>query len=521
MKFSANTAVLDPKPSPVLTCAETRALEVRAADVGVPHICDARTGKPVSGLELMARAGQACFKQARKLAQGRAGYPLILCGPGGNGGDGYVIARLFLDADQQPVVFALGEPGARSDAAAMYKRLKARGGKVIKTLDDLDIGDISIVVDALFGVGLARAFDHPQSLSVLRACRQEGIPVFAVDMPSGLSGDTGRVSGNCAGADLTLSFFTVKPGHLIADGPQYCGALVIEDLDLSFADSPSSVKAVTSVRLSGFFAQQGHKYKYGHAMVLSGPAGRTGAARLAAMAALRMGAGLVSVGSSAEAMAENAAHLTSIQLCETGTVRDFQTLLADTRYNTIVIGPGFGVGKATREMVRFAAKSGRRLVLDADALISFESDPDELFALLTPECVLTPHAGEFKRLFPDLDLQHPTISKLDQVKIAAKRSGAVMLLKGPDTFIAAPGGSVYIVAAVYDRVAPALGTAGSGDVLTGLIAGRLARAADMSVPELTAQAVWIHQELGRRLGAGLIAEDLPDGLRTLLPGLLV
>ena len=507
--------------SPILTCAETRILEKRIADPGAPEFGDLKSGDPVPLIDLMARAGQACYNHIRSTLGRRLQTVLVLCGPGGNGGDGYVIARHLLAAGHTVLIFALAAPSAGSDAAFMLAQLMKAGGTLIPDLEPIDMGDIDLVVDALFGAGLSRPFDHGPSLSALKQARTSGIPVFAVDVPSGLNGDTGRAWGNCTGADETVTFFTPKPGHVMADGPDLCGALDVADLGVDISALNSIDHRVDSVSLPGFFVSGGHKYNYGHALVLSGPQGRTGAARLAAMAALRMGAGLVTVACPNKALAENAAHVTSIQLRVVDTSDDINSLLSDHRYNALIMGPGMGTGQKTCDLVLSALKTGRQMVLDADALTAFQDDPEPFFEALHENCVLTPHAGEFARLFPDLILDDPEKSKLDQVKAATKRTGAHILLKGPGTIIAAPDGHALIVAAIGDQAAPSLATAGSGDVLAGLIGGRLARDKSLSMIELIAQAVWIHQEIGRRAGPGLIAEDQPLQLPNLLRELML
>ena len=463
----------------------------------------------------MARAGAACCKHVKSMMRGREGAPLILCGPGGNGGDGYVIARLLREAGHKPAVFPLGAPPMDSDAAKMLAAYVKSGGKVCDGLPSVD-DKYSIVVDALFGAGLSRPFDNAEILNVLRKLRAKHIPVFAVDMPSGLSGDTGRVLGDCAGADLTLTFFTPKPGHIIADGPVYCGNLKTDHLGTEFPREISNTNLITNISMPEFYQANAHKYSYGHALIFSGGMGRSGAARLSALAALRMGAGLVTIAAPEAAIPEIAAQITSLQIRQADSSADVKSILTDKRYNTIAIGPGFGTSPHNKAIVKTVLKEGRRAVLDADALTAFSNHPEELFDLTNDQIVLTPHAGEFVRLFPDLVLNDPKISKIEQVRAAANRSGAIVLLKGPDTIIAAPSGEVKLVVSVYDKAAPMLATAGSGDVLTGLIAGRLAR--NMAVPplDLTGQAVWIHQTLGRRLGPGMIAEDMPDAV----PGLL-
>ncbi len=504
------------KLEPVLTCGQTRDLEQQIADPAVEDIGDLETGQSVSLRDLMDRAGWACYKFISSHISEKSKTILILCGPGGNGGDGFVIARHCLSYGYNVAVWSLADPKPGSDTAHMLMELIKSGGSLLTDLDQVKLGSVSLVVDALFGAGLSRPFDHGQAIGVLKKSRTQNIPIFAVDVPSGLNGDTGMAWGECAGADNTLTFFTPKPGHHIAEGPELCGDLLVDDLGTQFADFPSDLFSVKGVNLPGYYVPGGHKYRYGHTLVFSGPRTRTGAARLAAMAALRMGSGLVTVASPENALDENAHHLTSIQLRRVDGPEDLEILLSDARYNTLVMGPGMGVGTATQALVRTALESKRQIVLDADALTSFEGNPQDLFDRLNNHCVLTPHMGEFRRVFPDIVFEDPQISKIDQVIKASKRCGAHILLKGPDTIIASPDGQALIVPALYEDAAPALATAGSGDILAGLIAGRLARDKALSMTELIAQATWIHQEIGRQLGPGCIAADMPPVLPALL-----
>lgn len=251
-----------------------------------------------------------------------------------------------------------------------------------------------------------------------------------------------------------------------------------------------------------------HKYDHGHALVLAGGPGKGGAARLAARAALRVGAGLVTVLSPRAAMAEHAAHLTSIMLRPLDRPEALAGILRDRRLNALCIGPGFGIGARTRRAVATALAAGRATVLDADALTSFADRPAELFGRLHQDCVLTPHDGEFARLFGPAPAEGP--ERISAVSDAAQRAGCIILLKGPETLVAGAGGSVAVVRLRGATAAPWLATAGSGDVLAGLICGLLARG--FSAVQAAEAAAHLHGLAGRRLGAGLIAEDLPDAL---------
>ena len=540
----------------LLTAAQMRAIERAAIQSG-----------EVTGLDLMERAGrgvvEAILEWRPELAEGERSA-VVLCGPGNNGGDGFVVARLLKARGWAVQVFLYGdEAKLPPDAAENARRwqqedsagssgnvtivgasdaspLKRReietsfGGETIET--------VNIVVDALLGTGLTRPIAGamhatiseviPSSLSPLMALRNR---VVAIDARSGLDLDSGRVLGpdylKMGEAGLTVTFHSPKAGHVLADGPALSGQLVVKDIGLWPVANRMRWDGIAPVRLcEGPTARMaakavGHKYSHGHALVLSGNIGRTGAARLAARAALRIGAGLVTVGSPSEAMAENAAHLTAIMLREIGTMDDLGEALEDERIDAVCLGPGLGVGHGTELFVKQVLEAGRATVLDADALTVFADDPPALFDRLHEKCILTPHEGEFGRLFPDiLDMLNapattgPAYSKVDATREAAARAGCAVLFKGPDTVIAAPDGRCAINSAHYERAAPWLATAGSGDVLAGMIAGLLARGLDpMSAAE---SAAWLHVDAGRHLGPGLIAEDIPEALPDVLKRVL-
>jgi hydroxyethylthiazole kinase-like uncharacterized protein yjeF len=344
---------------------------------------------------------------------------------------------------------------------------------------------------------------------------ESGLPVVAVDMPSGLHGDAGRPLGRIAvHANLTVTFFRKKPAHLLVPGREFCGETIVADIGI-----PESVLAeirplthenapLLWLKKFPWPKRNAHKYSRGHVVSVSGPAAATGAARLAARGALRAGAGLVSVASPRDAVAVNAAHLTAIMVKPFDDASTLGALLADRRLNALVIGPGCGVSETTQELVAICLGSPASVVLDADALTSFLDDPSALFAQLRERTVLTPHEGEFERLFPGL-LAH-SASRLDAARSAAKLAGCTMLLKGPDTIIAAPDGRAAITA----NAPPTLATAGSGDVLSGMVAGLLAQG--MEPFEGAAAASWLHGEAANKFCPGLIAEDIPETLPAVL-----
>jgi len=530
----------------LLTAAQMRAIERDAIALG-----------GVTGLELMERAGRgvvaAIFQAWPELAvagQGGAAPPeqlkpiapsppgyfktkegarraVVLCGPGNNGGDGFVVARLLKQSGWVVEVFLYGVAGKLApDARRNLDRWVELGaGQPVSGLSGVS-QEVDLVVDALFGTGLTRPLAGEIAdwmtgcVAARAACR-----TVAVDMPSGICSDSGRRLGAAVRADLTVSFQAEKRGHRLADGPSACGKVIVVDIGLAGCDHPGRVRLTTAASLAALGKSgAAHKYDHGHALILSGAAGHSGAARLAARGALRIGAGLVTIGSPAGAMAENAAHLTAIMLRQIGDRVALRDLLKDGRISALCLGPGLGANAATRRMVETALASGRNCVLDADGLSSFSRDPETLFAMLHQKCILTPHGGEFARLFPDIaarlagtPTRGPAYSKVDATKQAAVRAGCVVVFKGCDTVIAAPDGRCAINAATYERSAPWLATAGAGDVLAGIIAGLLARGFESMQAAET--ATWLHVQCALNFGPGLIAEDIAKNLPPVLRSL--
>jgi len=446
----------------------------------------------IASLDLMEAAGRAV---ADEIVRRYGARPvLVLCGPGNNGGDGFVAARL-LKAWGWPVRLALLGERERlaGDAAAMAARWD---GPVEQ---GITIGGARLIVDALFGAGLARDFPA----EVAGAINDAGCPIVAVDVPSGLDGLTGRPRGGCVAADVTVTFFRRKPGHVLMPGRVLCGEVVVAGIGI-----PDSV--LQDIRPRDSINEEirrptpspaGHKYSRGHAVVVSGGPLHTGASRLAAEAALRSGAGLVTLSGTREALAVHAAQLSAVMLSDA----DLSVLLADRRKNAVCIGPAAGVGVDTRDLVETILMSGAAAVLDADALSSFAAENERLFRLVEMgggrPVVMTPHEGEFGRIFKDLNKEND--SKLERARAAAARSGAVVVLKGADTVIAAPDGR----GRVNVNAPPWLATAGSGDVLAGIVTALLAQG--MPGFEAACAAVWLHGDAARRHGArGLTAETL-------------
>ena len=467
----------------------------------------ARSG--ISSLGLMERAGQAVAAAALRRFPGALRFA-VLCGPGNNGGDGYVAARALKAAGADVTVHALGDPARLAgDAAAMFSAWTG----AVAPLADFSPRAGDVVVDALFGAGLAR--DLPAAaVQAVEAVATLALPVVAVDLPSGVDGRTGAVLGAAFRATVTVTFVCRKPGHLLLPGRSLSGDLKVFDIGIPariLLRHSRHVRVNSPAIWGGVHAGAGaaaHKYERGHLAVFSGPVTATGAARLSAAAGLAAGAGLVTLLSPEPALAANAAHLTAVMLGQVDREGDLARRLEDRRLATFVLGPGFGDAEKAQAYVRRIAGAGRRLVLDADGITAFREAPETLFSLFSegvPRLVLTPHDGEFARLFPDL-AGDGGLSKIDRAQRAAARSHAVVVLKGSDTVIASPDGR----ALVNDNAPPWLATAGSGDVLAGIVGAHLAQG--LPVFEAAAGAVWRHGEAGRLAGEGLTAEDLPAAI---------
>jgi NAD(P)H-hydrate epimerase len=435
---------------------------------------------------------------------------LILCGPGNNGGDGFVVARRLAEAGWPVRVAALvGPDRLKGDAAWAASSWKGPVEPV--AVEGLDGAEL--VVDALFGAGLDRPLTD-QALAVVEHLLQGSRPVVAVDVPSGVHGGTGAILGAAPRACCTVTFCRLKPGHLLLPGRLHMGEVVLADIGVPDGivraqDEHLRVNAPPLWRAHlRHRTPADHKYSFGHAVVVGGPAIATGAARLAARAALRTGAGLVSVAAEPEAALAYAAHLTAVMVKEAAGSDGLTHLLSDRRLNAVLIGPGIGVGEATRAKVRAVLAEPRAVVLDADAITSFAQARGELLDALHQHCVLTPHEGEFRRLFPGKG------DRLGRVLRAAAEAGAVVLLKGNDTIVAAADGR----ACIMPEAPPELATAGSGDTLAGIILGLLAQG--MPAYEAAASGAWLHAQAAWGAGPGLIAEDLAERLPAVLAALV-
>lgn len=453
----------------------------------------------VDSFTVMQRAGEAVAEFVH--AHWPEGQIQVLCGPGGNGGDGFIaaakLAKLWRKVEVFCAVPVAELKGDVAKAAALWD------GKV-GTLEDAVAAPHELVLDALFGAGFSRPLEGTAAALAVRPAR-----VISVDVPSGIDGLTAKPLGPCFRAEGTLTFAALRPAHVLLPAAGFCGAVMVADIGV-----PVQTRVMENSPLlwAAKLPQPGegdYKHRRGHLKVVSGAMSSTGAARLAARAGLRAGAGLVTMLSPPSAMMANAAHLTAIMLSSVDGAEEL--LDAAEKASVVVIGPAAGVTPQTRQNVAAVLKSAARAVLDADALTVFADNPAALFAMLRAADVMTPHTGEFERLFGDLLESAP--NKIEAARMAAAKAGCVVIVKGADTVIAAPSGHVV----VNTHATRWLATAGSGDVLAGILAGFMTQGVDTFLA--ASMATWIHGEAGRRVGAGLIAEDLEQQLPDILSAL--
>jgi hydroxyethylthiazole kinase-like uncharacterized protein yjeF len=468
----------------------------------------------ITGIQLMENAGRAVADAVVRRGRRSAPAVCVVAGPGNNGGDGFVCARILAERGYPVRLVLLGDRSRlKGDAAAVAARWQ--GPVEVATPEAL--ADAELVVDALFGAGLDRPVEGT-ARTLIEAINAAAVPVIAVDLPSGVNGNSGAVMGAAVNATETVTFFRRKPGHLLLPGRLRCGPVYVANIgipDTVLENIRPRIFVNASALWTGCFPVPqpgGHKYLRGHAAVVSGGMAHTGAARLAARGALRAGAGLVTIASPSDALAVNASGNLTVMVRPVDGAGALAEWLGDRRINAVVLGPGGGVGAGLRDMVLTALSGDRAVVLDADALTSFAEEPHALFAAIKARggapTVLTPHEGEFVRLFRESNHSIDFEGKYNSARRAMETAGATVLLKGSDTVVVGADGR----ASICENAPPWLATAGSGDVLSGFVAGLLAQG--MPAFDAASAAVWLHGEAGREVGPGLIAEDLPEALRS-------
>ncbi|MBB5276331.1 NAD(P)H-hydrate epimerase [Rhizobium rosettiformans] len=468
----------------------------------------ARSG--IDSYGLMRRAGEAIAASALRH------YPqalrfVVLCGPGNNGGDGYVAGAALARSGAQVALFSLVDVTLLKGDAA---QAEAECDLPVAPLERYDPSPGDVVIDGLFGAGLAR--DIPDGAkAVVDAVGKAGLPVLAIDLPSGIDGATGAVRGAAFKARHTVTFMTRKPGHLLLPGRLHCGEVEVFDIGIPWriVEREAGGLWVNGPAIwaghDRAVSATDHKYRRGHLTVFSGPETATGAARLTAAAGLKAGAGLVTLASPASALSINAGHLTAVMLTRLDTAQELSSWLEDSRRSTFVLGPGFGDLDRARRFALTLGDAGRSLVLDADGISAFKDMAGELSAAFSggePRLVVTPHEGEFARLFPDIASEADP-GKVEKAIAAARAIGGIVVYKGADTVIAAPDGR----AAIEEEAPPSLATAGSGDVLAGIIGARIANS--MPAFEAACAGVHLHGQTASRAGQGMTAEDLVAHVR--------
>lgn len=487
---------VDDLPLSLYSAEQVRALDARLIAAGTP------------GFELMQRAAHAAWRALRRRWP-EAGEVTVLAGRGNNAGDGYLLAALAARAGWQVRVLAVGEPQALAgDAALARNEAQAAGVPIIAWHADGPLR--GVLVDALLGTGLSGPVRAPYEAAI-RQINGSGLPVLAVDIPSGLSADTGQVLGAAVVATMTVTFIGLKLGLFTGQAPDHVGALVFDDLKADpevVAAHPVLARRLAPGGLPSLLPRPrtAHKGRYGQVLVVGGERGTGGAALLSAESALRSGAGMVSLATRGEHLAAALARVPevmSVAVESTGTLRPLVE-----RADVLVVGPGLGQGPWGRALLSVASAAALPQVWDADALNLLAAGAVQL----PPDCVITPHPGEAARLL-GVEVGQVQADRPAAALALAQRYGAVVVLKGAGSLVASPDGRLVLC----DRGHPAMATAGLGDVLAGLVGALLAQ--HLSPFEAAALATWLHALAGERQGfkgRGLAASDLIPTIRQLI-----
>ncbi len=477
---------------------------------------------------LMERAGkkaaESILNWGREVKESGSVRYHVFCGPGNNGGDGFVIAKTLFDRGEKVSCWELKKTESRSPSSSLMRKLWQPLGDIrpLKNLTEQDFKEGDVVVDALFGIGLTRQLDDECSQIIDKI--PANIPIIAIDILSGMDSSSGAflASGELPNfeASLTLTFQMAKWGHYLQEGMKRSGTIKVipigldDGLEKYLTSYPALVKLIDTTS-PGFFAlldKKGseHKYGYGHSLVLSGSRSKMGAAELAGIAALRVGSGLVTLGLHKDTFYNHTSEVKALMKAKIYNKENLCDVLSDERINALCLGPGLGIEENTRDLIKTALEAKRHVVLDADAISAFQDDPNSLFEQLHDKVVLTPHFGEFARLFPDLarKIRKENFTKIKAVQQASILCGANVLLKGQQTIIASPGGQTYLVNGSDFKNSSWLATAGSGDVLAGMITGLMARS--ITPIKSAVLAAYIHLQTSNLYGPGLIADDIPN-----------
>lgn len=458
------------------------------------------TQKGTSGLQLMETAGEAVTKEI--VLRWPKCKVVVLCGPGNNGGDGFVVARLLQDAGWPVRILLRGD---KENLPADAKTNAERWDDIVYPLKVHNMGQPDLIIDALFGAGLVREISG-EIAGIIQTVNALATPVVAIDIPSGVHADSGQILGTAIKANLCVTFCRAKTGHYLIPGRGQSDELIVSDIGIDHTTidhiSPKAF-LITNAYIKSHFPWprlDGHKYQRGHGVVIGGTQ-MSGAARLGAVCARRVGAGLITIACEKKVQS-------IYQQSEAGNLvssEDIQTLLKDPRKNAVLVGPGLGLDEKHKTLIYDLIASEKNLILDADAL-TFLSQMGEIEKIdRKGSTLLTPHEGEFLRLFP-----HINGSKIERVRAASVQSNCTILLKGPDTLIAQPDGKTSI----NSTGTPWLATAGSGDCLAGICLGLMAQG--LTGFDAATLSAWLHGTCAEQRGAGLIAEDIQDMLPLVL-----
>ena len=477
----------------------------------------------ISGVFLMEQAGICVTSHFERISDGPCRIT-ILAGPGNNGGDAFVVARLLKQRAYKIDMFEFcaknrQEGGVQSDAKFMKEKWLEIGGQIhsLSNISDIreKLDQSDMLIDGLFGAGLNRDIEEPL-LSVIDEINRSNLEVLAIDIPSGVNGDTGQIMGTAIKASQTCSFHRPKQGHYLYPGRDMCGELNIENIGIP-ARVNNQILSKQHINTPDLWrdslnrrAINSHKYHQGSVLVASGDQTMQGASVLSSNAAVEVGAGLVTMTVAKKEPQPHPKSYAAIMLAslpEGEEGKGLDTLISSKKITASLIGPGSMPSVKTQERALALLKTSKGVVLDAGALTAFKGQQELLSAgiknrdVLVPSVVLTPHEGEFKALFPDLNVKN----KIEAAREAAKRMSAVIVLKGADTVIASPDERVIV-----NANAPAtLASAGTGDVLAGIIVGLIANIAT-PLFEAAAAAVYIHGECANKISTELVADELID-----------